>query len=160
MSPSMSRGRVFWGWCCIVTFFLHIRRFLGVWFVFDLCRTVGVRSDWRVVKSVWWIGGGRRCGVSFHGFRFFLFTDTPFCRFILLLYSERLLVVNSPRWKLSLFFLLRRDLPLNDSFKYDTLEICLAAEKVSGTETILGAQEIRGLWRVYPITRTAREPHS
>ena len=40
--------------------------------------------------------------------------------------------------------------------KYDTLEICLAAEKVSGTETILGAQEIRGLWRVYPLTRTAR----
>ena len=30
------------------------------------------------------------------------------------------------------------------------------AEKVSGTETILGAQEIRGLWRVYPLTRTAR----
>ena len=48
-------------------------------------------------------------------------------------------------------FLLRRDLPANDSVKYDTLEICLAAEKV-----ILGAQEIRGLWRVYPLTRTAR----
>ena len=64
--------------------------------------------------------------------------------------------MNSPRWKLSLFFLLRRDLPLNDSFKYDTLEICLAAEKVSGTETIRGALEIRGLWRVYPLTRTAR----
>ena len=32
----------------------------------------------------------------------------------------------------------------------------MAAEKVSGTETILGAQEIRGLWRVYPLTRTAR----
>ena len=27
---------------------------------------------------------------------------------------------------------------------------------MSGTETILGAQEIRGLWRVYPLTRTAR----
>ena len=54
------------------------------------------------------------------------------------------------------FFLLRRDLPANDSLKCDTLEICLAAEKVSGTETILGAQEIRGLWRVYPLTRTAR----
>ena len=53
-------------------------------------------------------------------------------------------------------FLLRRDLPANDSLKYDTLEICLAAEKVSGTETILGAQEIRGLWRGYPLTRTAR----
>ena len=64
--------------------------------------------------------------------------------------------MKSPRWQLSPFFLLRRDLPANDSLKYDTLEICLAAEKVSGTETILGAQEIRGLWRVYPLTRTAR----
>ena len=27
---------------------------------------------------------------------------------------------------------------------------------MSRTETILGAQEIRGLWRVYPLTRTAR----
>ena len=66
--------------------------------------------------------------------------------------------MNSPRWQLSLLllFLLRLDLPANDSLKQDTLEICLAAEKVSGTETILGAQEIRGLWRVYPLTRTAR----
>ena len=48
-------------------------------------------------------------------------------------------------------------LPLHfDSLKYHTLEICLAAKKVSRTETILGAQEIRGLWRVYPLTRTAR----
>ena len=53
-------------------------------------------------------------------------------------------------------FLFWQDLPANDSLKYDTLEICLAAEKVSGTETILGAQEIRGLWRVYPLTRTTR----
>ena len=53
-------------------------------------------------------------------------------------------------------FLLWRDLPANDSLKYDTLEICLAAEKVNGTEMILGAQEIRGLWLVYPLTRTAR----
>ena len=64
--------------------------------------------------------------------------------------------MNSPRWQLSPFFLLRRDLPANDSLKYDTLEICLAAEKVSVTETTLGAQEIRGLWCVYPLTRTAR----
>ena len=65
-------------------FSLHIPRF-GV---FYLCRTVGVRSGWRLVKSGWRIGGGRRCAVSFHGFLFFLFTDTPFCRFISLLYSE------------------------------------------------------------------------
>ena len=53
-------------------------------------------------------------------------------------------------------FLLRRDLPSGDGSRYDTLELCLAAERVSGAETILGAQEIRGLWRVYPLTRTAR----
>ena len=27
---------------------------------------------------------------------------------------------------------------------------------MSGTDKLLGAQEIRGLWRVYPLTRTAR----
>lgn len=53
-------------------------------------------------------------------------------------------------------FLLRRELPPENGTRYDTLEVCLAAEKVSGSETVLGAQEIRGLWRVYPLTRAAR----
>ena len=53
-------------------------------------------------------------------------------------------------------FLLRRDLPSSGGSRYDTLELCLAAERVCGLETVLGAQEIRGLWRVYPLTRTAR----
>ena len=53
-------------------------------------------------------------------------------------------------------FLLRRDLPSGDGSRHDTLELCLAAERVGGAETIFGAQEIRGLWRVYPLTRTAR----
>ena len=51
-------------------------------------------------------------------------------------------------------FLLRRELPAGDSSQYDTLEICLAAEKVNGAKTILGAQETRGLWRVHPLTKT------
>ena len=54
-------------------------------------------------------------------------------------------------------FLLWRDLPSGDGSRYNTLELCLAAERVSGAETILGAQEIRGLWPVYPLTRTAQQ---
>ena len=53
-------------------------------------------------------------------------------------------------------FLLRRELPPDSGSRFDTLEICLAAERVSGSETILGAQEIRGLWRLYPLSRKAR----
>ena len=53
-------------------------------------------------------------------------------------------------------FFLRRSLPTQGDTLYDSLEICLAAEKVSGPETILGAQDIRGLWRVYPLSREAR----
>ena len=32
----------------------------------------------------------------------------------------------------------------------DVLELCVAAERISGRETIAGAQRIRGLWRIYP----------
>ena len=38
-----------------------------------------------------------------------------------------------------------------------TLEICTAAERVSGRDTIIGAQQIRGLWRIYPQTDEARQ---
>ena len=36
------------------------------------------------------------------------------------------------------------------------LEMCMAAENVSGRDTVAGAQRIRGLWRVYPKTSEAR----
>ena len=39
---------------------------------------------------------------------------------------------------------------------YSALEICLAAEKVCRKETILGAQGIRGMWRIYPLSYPAR----
>ena len=39
---------------------------------------------------------------------------------------------------------------------FPVLEICLAAERVCGRETVLGAQCIKGLWRIYPLTREAR----
>ena len=38
----------------------------------------------------------------------------------------------------------------------NVLELCVAAERISGRETIAGAQRIRGLWRVYPLTREAQ----
>lgn len=53
-------------------------------------------------------------------------------------------------------FLKNKDIP-DSSTKYPSvLEICLAAEKVSGRSSIVGAQEIRGLWRIYPETKEAR----
>ena len=68
-----------------------------------------------------------------------------------------------PRWQLGLFFfsfffsfLLWRELPAGNSSQYDILETCLTAEKVNGAKTILGAQETRGLWHVYPLARTDR----
>ena len=38
----------------------------------------------------------------------------------------------------------------------DVLELCVAAERISGRETIAGAQRIRSLWRVYPLTKEVR----
>ena len=54
-------------------------------------------------------------------------------------------------------FLRQRDLPGRHTDRYDALNICLAAERVSGKETIHGAQSIKGLWRIYPLSRNARE---
>ena len=53
-------------------------------------------------------------------------------------------------------FVLRKDMPPDEGKRFDTLELCLAAERVSGADTVLGAQEIRGLWRIYPLTSQAR----
>ncbi|KAK7485108.1 hypothetical protein BaRGS_00023648 [Batillaria attramentaria] len=64
-------------------------------------------------------------------------------------------------------FLRQRDLPARQDStvlgdlnrtdeRYCALDICLAAERACGKETIHGAQEIRGLWRIYPLTREAR----
>ena len=39
---------------------------------------------------------------------------------------------------------------------FTSYDMCLATEKACGTDLILGAQEIRGLWRIYPTTREAR----
>ena len=46
----------------------------------------------------------------------------------------------------------------NSNDRYEILEnlICLAAERMRGSETIVGAQDIGGMWRVYPLSRQAR----
>ena len=51
-------------------------------------------------------------------------------------------------------FILKRDIPIG--VDPSVLDICYAAEKVSGPETIVGAQQIRGLWRIYPTAREHR----
>ena len=54
-------------------------------------------------------------------------------------------------------FFLVRDVPVSSDSRLDTLEVCLAAERVSGRETVFGAQEIKGMWRIYPLSRESRE---
>ena len=40
--------------------------------------------------------------------------------------------------------------------RYSTLEICLTAKRVCEKETILRAQDIWGLWKIYPLSCLAR----
>ena len=51
-------------------------------------------------------------------------------------------------------FLAACDLPAGDP--YPVHEICAAAEKVGGYQTVLGAQKIGGHWRVYMLGSEAR----
>ena len=54
-------------------------------------------------------------------------------------------------------FVKARDFPVTDDRRLPTvLEICLAAEKTTGQGSIIGAQQIGGLWRIYPENRDAR----
>jgi hypothetical protein len=41
--------------------------------------------------------------------------------------------------------------------QFDTVDFCTACEITSGKDTMMGAQRIRGLWRLYPKTRQARD---
>ena len=47
-------------------------------------------------------------------------------------------------------------LPEKYDFRYTPLDICYAAEHVSGKDTINGCENIRGLMRLYPKTRRGR----
>ncbi|KAL8618388.1 hypothetical protein ACOMHN_050156 [Nucella lapillus] len=53
-------------------------------------------------------------------------------------------------------FLLNKLLPAAHEVNYSVAEICAAAEKTSGFDSIEGAQWIGGLWRLYPKTVDAR----
>lgn len=54
-------------------------------------------------------------------------------------------------------FVRARDLPVTDNRRPPTvLEICLAAERTAGTGSVAGAQQIGGLWRIYPTAKEAR----
>ena len=46
-------------------------------------------------------------------------------------------------------FVTARSLPYFDS-PHDTIDMCAAAEAVTGRGTMRGAQRIKGLWRLYP----------
>ena len=54
-------------------------------------------------------------------------------------------------------FFVSAQLPANDQKNYTTSEICAAAEKVCGYESMYGAQRIGGLWRLYPTKREHRD---
>lgn len=45
---------------------------------------------------------------------------------------------------------------MNEFETFNNLDLCIAAEETSGKDTIAGVQEIKGLLRVYPKTKTAR----
>ena len=53
-------------------------------------------------------------------------------------------------------FLRGKNIPENDVDRPSVLEVCLSAERAAGQGSILGAQDIRGLWRIYPVSKEAR----
>lgn len=53
-------------------------------------------------------------------------------------------------------FLINNQLPAFEEKNFTTAEICAAAEKVCGFNTIEGAQRIGGLWRLYPRSSDGR----
>jgi len=53
-------------------------------------------------------------------------------------------------------FFLNKTLPGVEEKNYSVVEMCSAAERVCGYETVVGAQRIGGLWRVYCANNDAR----
>lgn len=54
-------------------------------------------------------------------------------------------------------FVINNQLPAFEQKAFTTAEICAAAEKVSGYNSIEGAQRIGGLWRIYPRSDEGRK---
>ena len=53
-------------------------------------------------------------------------------------------------------FLLNKTLPAVEEKDYSVAEICAAAERTAGFETVESAQRIGGLWRLYAKDNEAR----
>lgn len=53
-------------------------------------------------------------------------------------------------------FIKNNNLPAFETKEFSTAELCAAAERASGHNSIEGAQRIGGLWRVYPATKEGR----
>eukprot|EP00745_Piridium_sociabile_P024993 TRINITY_DN39581_c0_g2_i1.p1 TRINITY_DN39581_c0_g2~~TRINITY_DN39581_c0_g2_i1.p1 ORF type:complete len:415 (+),score=49.06 TRINITY_DN39581_c0_g2_i1:137-1246(+) len=53
-------------------------------------------------------------------------------------------------------FVKSKDIPDSANKRPMVLEMCLAAEKSGGQGSVVGAQQIHGLWRIYPATTGAR----
>ena len=53
-------------------------------------------------------------------------------------------------------FLIHKSLPAVEEKEYSVADICLAAERTAGFESVEGAQRIGGQWRVYPKNMEAR----
>ena len=54
-------------------------------------------------------------------------------------------------------FIKTQDIPDSGTVVPTVIEVCEAAEDVSGKHTIVGAQNIRSLWRIYPKTNQVRQ---
>ena len=65
--------------------------------------------------------------------------------------------MSDPNQHVEPVFILKKDLPPSLEPRFTTLDICLSCESVSGRETIVGCQQIRGLIRIYPNSRSARD---
>ena len=59
-------------------------------------------------------------------------------------------------WQCEPVFVAARALPQFDHTP-DVIDLCSAAERVTGKGTITGAQRIRGLWRIYPQQKQFRD---
>ena len=53
-------------------------------------------------------------------------------------------------------FLIHKSIPAVEEKEYSVADICSAAERTPGFESVEGAQRIGGLWRVYPKHTEAR----
>ena len=133
LCPLRSREDVFWRLVFCVFFLSSNSTFLSVY-----SRSVGLRSVWRLVKTIWGLGGGRRFGQFFVDFLKCYFTFVVTFFYDMYSWWRHVLLWTIIKMAVEPLFLLRRDLPSGDGSRYDPLELCLAAERVIGRRRYLG----------------------